>query len=275
MLTDARATQSHFDAYWMRVQELLKRDPSQTTTAVKLAKGGPFAVDGKVLVRELMQAMDGPQWNDPRVPSDSNWAWRSKHLPADGRRPKEVYLERLIVKEGGLKHWTFQMPTSSGLLSARSDKRRSIDLVYRRPDDHYTFIELKGDANNPLYAAFEVLGYAIAYLLTRKHSSRDIGGRHHVLSARRVDLMVLGPAHWYRHWGSTIDEASCALRPLAEAIETGLAAVLADRSALQPEQMNFSFRRYEHECGTAEAASEIVTMLAGHTPSPEHRAETP
>ena len=119
---------------------------------------------------------------------------------ANRRRPhltesEEVVLERRLAQRSS-DRWTCQMSTSSGLRSGVRDSRRSIDLVQKVQENEYRFIELKVGSDQPLYAIFEVLGYGLLYLLARQHK-RIGAGTHNVMTASRIELVVLGPSSWF------------------------------------------------------------------------------
>jgi hypothetical protein len=65
-------------------------------------------------------------------------------------------------------------------------------------ENEYRFIELKVGSAQPLYAMFEVLGYGLLYLLARQHGRRG-EGKHDVMAARRIELVVLGPDNWFSY----------------------------------------------------------------------------
>jgi len=78
------------------------------------------------------------------------------------------------------------------------NSRRAIDLVRFIGPRHYAFVELKLGSDNPLYAAFEILGYALAYLHARADGWTGPGG-HDVFDAERIELIILGPKGWSRN----------------------------------------------------------------------------
>lgn len=129
------------------------------------------------------------------TPSKKNWTLRSQIELSDRNKSPEVVLERKIVK--ALRGRCFnQMPTASGLVNQSADKRRAIDLVYKRGKDSYEFIELKVDSDTPLFAAIEILGYGILYLYTRCELAYRAGDKP-VLRAKDVGLRVLAPAIYF------------------------------------------------------------------------------
>lgn len=77
-------------------------------------------------------------------------------------------------------------------------RRRAIDLVRHNGNKSFSFIELKLDSDNPLYASFEILGYALAYLHARMNNWKG-GETHDVMAAQKIELTVLGPTNWYQY----------------------------------------------------------------------------
>jgi len=247
--------ENYFDSYWQAVARLLNCNPKQKTSAIRLGAPETPPIDGVALVRELMAVMSGARWREPASASGGNWAWRSE-LSDHSTLSPEVVLERAVVALGGVADWTYQMPTSSGLHGSASGKRRSIDLVRRRGADHYALVELKVNSDQPLYAAFEILGYGLAYLHARRNGQRG-SGLHDVMTARRIDLVVLGPHDWYAFITRSGERHRFALAALAAAIESGLAPLLRELPDVSPEVMRFQFSSFGNAT-TSAAAAEIV-----------------
>lgn len=253
-----------FSNYWDMVVELLGgANPKRKTTAIEGAAASAFAEAGETNVRKLWMAMGGSRWAGPASASDMNWTWRAKN-DKEGVGSKEVALERKIVDLGGRERWSFQMPTSSGLEGPTSGRRRSIDLVHRTDPGHYTFIELKCCSDQPLYASFEVLGYCLAYLCARRHLLVREATVPEVLSAQRIDLLVLGPRDWYLHKRRNGKLAAYQLAGLERAIAAGLSALSASESAMPQMGIGFRFAAYASDPDdTATAAREIVDLFDG------------
>lgn len=149
--------------------------------------------------------------------SQQNWRWCSiqSQIGAANRSP-EVVLERAVAASclrAGRVDWGNQVPVASGLIRGVSDRRRAIDLVHRRGERHFEFIELKIASDTPLYAAIEIIGYACIWLLARgDRPSRPSA----LLDADQVDLRVLAPAAFYgshklQAIESRLDQSSSAL----------------------------------------------------------------
>ena len=128
--------------------------------------------------------------------SQENWRWWSPQtfIGAANRSP-EVVLERAIARAcvaGGRRDWSNQVPVASGVVRSTTERRRAIDLVHKRNEGHYEFIELKIASDTPLYAAFEIISYVGIWLL-----SRNVACGKPLLDAMRIDTRVLAPAAYY------------------------------------------------------------------------------
>ena len=137
-------------------------------------------------------------------PSRENWRWkRHPDLSPENKSP-EIRLERSIVSVCG-DHWSNQMPTASGLVSAAADKRAAVDLVYREDPSTYSLIELKVNSDNPLFAAIEILMYGLLFVWSR-NNQEGLGYQvqvQPVLAATSVRLSVLAPITYYRDYDLT------------------------------------------------------------------------
>lgn len=262
-----------FSNYWDKVAELLGgADPEHKTAAIEGTAAAMFAGGGEANVRELWKAIDGSRWTSPQSASDKNWTWRAENTK-EGDGSKEVALERKIFSLGGRQRWTYQMPTSSGLEGSWAGKRRSIDLVHTTGQGQYTLVELKCDSDHPLYAAFEVLGYGLAYLYARRYLTFPDAAPE-ILSAHRIDLLVLGPRDWYCYKQRNGMRTPYQLAALERAISAGLAALATHESAMPCLGMGFRFAAYaSNPDDTATAAQEIVDLFDGKVPWPTTNCE--
>ena len=134
--------------------------------------------------------------------SKKNWQLRQQTSIDDTNDSKETLLERAIVvscKQGWLRGWYNQIPVASGLIDHRKGKRAAIDLVRKLDDRTFELIELKWEANNPVYAAFEILGYGLVYLFSRSNAAALGYERYkpQLLDARSVSLSVLAPTPFF------------------------------------------------------------------------------
>lgn len=177
--------------------------------------------------------------SDYHRPSIENWRFE-KQKAIGGDNKKEVALERAIVNIpaeiwSNAACWANQVPTASGLVDPDADRRRAIDLVYRRRDDSYEFIELKVDEKSggtPLFAAMEILQHGLLYVFSRENeeTSRFVKKEPDLLQATNIHLRVLAPASYY---------AECDLAWLEVCIDRGLGSFLANRGLSF--QMDFKF----------------------------------
>lgn len=137
-------------------------------------------------------------------PSKENWRWK-RHLELSPQNTSpELKLERAIVAACG-DNWSNQMPTASGLVGPAADKRAAVDLVYRENPTTYSFVELKVDTNNPLFAAIEILMYGLLFLWS-KNNMEQLGydkQKQPVLAASKVTLSVLAPGSYYSDFDLT------------------------------------------------------------------------
>lgn len=246
----------YFDRYWQAVERLTSCDPARKSSAILLGRPNPAPVDGVTLVRELWASMGGERWANPVSVSAGNWVWRSS-LPAHKTTSPEVTLERAVVAVGGHQDWTFQMSTASGLHGRASGLRRAVDLVHRRGDGHYEFIELKVDSDNPMYAAYEILSYGLAYLHARLNGKRGVG-IHDVMTAKAIDLVALGPSDWYMHTRRGGAGIEFELRELTSMIANGIAGLVESVGSAGQLRMGFRFDKFEQGADTLPTAADIV-----------------
>ena len=160
------------------------------TRAIELSERAYPDLITPASIGQLYESLDCDGWKQS---VGANWEWRYKE-PGE-TDSKEVLLERAIAKQDKSR-WACQMSTSSGVEGPYFHRRRAIDLVRRVGPRRYAFVELKIDSDNPLYAAFEILGYALAYLHARTQG-RTGSGNHNVFDAERIELTILGPEKWY------------------------------------------------------------------------------
>jgi len=166
------------------------------------AARGPQELDGLRLTQAIYQRI-ATNWDPSSIrKSKENWRWRPCLKVSAHNKSAEVPLERAVV---GLKlaEWTNHVPTASGLCGSNPGKHRCVDLVRRTGDLHYEFIELKVGANNPLYAAMEILQYGMLYLFTRTHLAElcyNPNTLPELLQAIVVHLRVLAPTNYYKYY---------------------------------------------------------------------------
>ena len=146
--------------------------------------------------------------------SQENWRWKRHLETSEANTSAEVTLERAIVSALG-ENWSNQMPTASGLVGPHADKRSSVDLVWRKDPDSYSFFELKVESNTPLFAAIEILLYGLLFVWSRNNQA-ELGYDTEiqpVLRASKIELCSLAPRKFYQEFY---------LRNLSEALNQGL-----------------------------------------------------
>lgn len=180
----------------------------------RLCREGWRGHDAELLLRSLYDQIL-QSWSGSPSRSVENWRFvKQTYLGPANLRP-EVSLERTISQITD-ENWVNQVPTAMGIDDSGA---HHIDLIHRRGSE-FTFIELKVDANNPVYAAFELVQYAMTYILSRSHPDRlgyDLADLE-ILRAKQVKLVVLAPDEFYppgcHQW----------LRRLEVALNAGLGA---------------------------------------------------
>ena len=133
------------------------------------------------------------------TPSRANWCPRRRTELSPSNRSPEVLLERavaLLGKHKKLKDWFNQVPVASGLRDGRADKRAAIDLL-RYQDNRAEFVELKWKSDTPVFAAFEILLYGLAYLFARDNQVAFKYQGKRLMRASEVSLRVLAPRAYY------------------------------------------------------------------------------
>jgi hypothetical protein len=189
-----------------------------------------------------------------RLASRENWRWLKQTAQSDGNRSREKRLEKAIVRLA-TDDWVNQVPTASGVMGS-GERHRNIDLIHQLGLDQYEFIELKVDADSPLYAAREILGYGLIYLLSREHRT-TLGYSPHLalLRAQRIELKVLAPLSFYADHGRREE-----LDRLQTKIQTGLQVLLAGRGEPLGLAMSFWFEAFPDACRW-ETPSETQELL--------------
>lgn len=134
-----------------------------------------------------------------KPPSLKNWRLE-KVLSIEPSNPSaEVQLEKCFSRVSG-EAWGNAIRTSSGVFGTYAGKKANIDLGWKQMDC-MTFIELKWDSNSTSYAAFELIGYAMAWLQARTRSSEmgylEYGELRDVLRFENTHWIVLAPQCYF------------------------------------------------------------------------------
>lgn len=193
-----------------------------------------------------------------RLPSKSNWQLRRVvNLTAHNQSP-EVLLERAIVilaQRGLLEGWYNQMPIASGLINQNFDKKAAVDWV--RYNGHSAeLIELKCTSDTPLYAAFEILRYGLAYLFCYMHRKKFGFEDYSLMQLQKISLRVLAPHEFY-------DQHD--LSALATALQAGLRQLFYEKTQGELET-GFSFFSFPAGFKLPFARGEEVSAYA-HLPA--------
>ena len=155
------------------------------------------------------------------TPSLENWRIKRQLSISPKNSSPEILLERAIArlgeredrlgKRGEFKEWFNQVPVASGLINDKADKRAAIDLL-RCQEGRAEFVELKWKSDTPVFAAFEILLYGLAYLYSRVNRKTLGYLKKPLMSVSEVSLRVLAPRAYYAdydlNWlGEGLDEA--------------------------------------------------------------------
>jgi len=206
-------------------------------SSLRLAAGNLPSVDGRLLLQQLYDQIEENRHETVRPasipPSEQNWILQSNPVYADENTSPEVTLERELIRSYGDGLYN-QVSTSSGLIDARLDKARNIDLVLDLGGRRYEFIELKVGSNTPLYAAMEVVTYALIYLFSRRHADSLGYSDLPLISSHEIALRVLAPYDYYEDYD---------LGPLERLLNVGFARLLAT-DLWGGISMSFDFERF-------------------------------
>ena len=125
--------------------------------------------DGQLLCKIVYKQLELRYSNRPRKrkPSQENWRWEQQIHLVDNNSSAEVNLEKRLIRSSN-PNWANAIPTASGLFDD-GGRKANIDLAVRNGKTA-AFIELKWDSNHPVYAAVEIIGYAMAWVQARVHA---------------------------------------------------------------------------------------------------------
>jgi len=212
--------------------------------------------DTTELFKNILDQIRGNFRADRQV-SDTLWVLRKETgLDPINNKSSEKLLEKVIASCLDPTSWYNQLTTASGLRSAHADKARNIDLVHKRHDGKsaYEFIELKYQesadshgANNPLYAAWEIVCYGLLYVFARTTQKLQSLPHRPLLDAtkvKKVHLIVLAPEGYYQYKRRAGDYRRYRLEWLEEAINKGLKSV-----TVQGLMIDFVFQKFTPEFG--------------------------
>lgn len=238
-----------FDGVDARINSYLFSDARYSfrhkRSCIALSKAQPDSFDGSALISAIYRRIEENLSGCPNRPASSkNWTLRATDTenaikPNSKNTSDEVCLERAIIQRWPGK-WMYQMPVASGLFGNSVDKRSAVDLVFRRGDGLFDFVELKFGSNTPLHAAMEILCYGLVYLASRKDSAGRLAyGKANplpVMNASAISLIVLAPSKYYK--------SDYKLEWLERSINIGL-ATLVEATGLANLKIDFRFEKFQ------------------------------
>lgn len=221
--------------------------------AIRLSENqGPLGTghgtpDTSKLFSEILKCIHSNHRSERHV-SETLWVLRKETALDTGSKSAEKILEKVIASSLDPARWYNQVVAASGLAAPNQDRKRSIDLIYERGRSEYDFIELKYQekkdshgANNPLYAAWEIVRYGLLYVFARNVVSRQSIANKPLLDparVKRVHLIVLAPDGYFRYRPRGENYLDYCLEWLEKAINKGL-------KSLQPGlSIDFTFERF-------------------------------
>lgn len=215
----------------------------QRTTYRRIASRPVPEVELVELTRRLFQLI-GCNLNGRR-PSEQNWRWERQIAQVNPKnRSPEIVIERAVAflaenkllkdASGHEMVWCNQIPVASGLINGRAHKRAAVDLATIL-DGKLELYELKWKTDTPVYAAFEILRYGLAYLLCRT----KLAYAGPTMTVHALGLNVLAP-HWYYETEKG-EEKILDLTWLQAGLDAGIRAV-AQEEVKRPPNFQASFR---------------------------------
>ncbi|MBP5997999.1 MAG: hypothetical protein KA535_08615 [Azonexus sp.] len=265
------STTAVFENYWKQVRDVLGLLPSKRRSFIKdeniaLLKRDWKTFDGQQAVQRLFDSLASKGWQET---PGANWVWREKHTePSQQNDSQEVRLEHKIV-DLGRQRWTRQISTASGVDAkwdqkdkkhkrTRSNRRRSIDLVYDQGEGGFSFVELKVGSDSPIYALFEILGYGLAYWHSRQEKPNHQPDASRLMQAQKIDLVVLGPTSWYQ-------DTPHDMAALTEELNRGLAELTRGELPMRLCHTDYPLDDFKNAVPAADLAIAAITKLAPPT----------
>jgi hypothetical protein len=203
------------------VDQVLDVDDYATRRAALLLSKRGLGQGSGALVQRLFKVLD-QDWIvalSNAQPSRQNFRWRCPQTYiANDNASAEVSLERALIcalRDADRHDWSNQVPLISGIAGSHAFKRRAIDLVQRRGERSFEFVELKIESDTPVLAAIEILAYGLLWLLSHRDRQR-LGYAGPIPDAQDVGLSVLAPQEYYRRYSvggvaTTINDGLLAL----------------------------------------------------------------
>ena len=194
-------TEKIFDEWLGILGSAIGADPQyQHPTTLNRLATNPFRARSFNLVQRMLDLVQIKVNNGLGNPGQTNWIFRQVPDMAEGNGA-EVTLERTLINNlpvNGPRTWGNMTPVASGVCIPAADRRMAVDLV-EVENSTVTLIELKVITNTPLFAAVEILGYGLCYMIARAcprlfGCSPDLplfNGKRH------LKLRVLAPRPYY------------------------------------------------------------------------------
>jgi hypothetical protein len=138
--------------------------------------------------------------------SQENWRFTKNKCMDPKNTSSETRYERSLVNIPesvwpDAPNWANQVPIASGLNGPDCDGHTCIDLVHKSADREFDFVELKIEADTPLYAAMEIFKYGLVYIFSRQSTCvreyLPVREEESMLSADHIHLMVAAPSLYY------------------------------------------------------------------------------
>lgn len=172
-------------------------------TAALLLRSQPASLNTPTLLRQILSLIESnlaaphARWRTEGG-SEENWRWKKQLEFSSRQSVDETTVEKLVALQCD-ECWVNQVPTASGLMDENSDQHCNIDLVHKRDEDCYEFIELKLDDSTPLFAAFEIVKYTLLLLISRERGQefRYSKESNPLLWTTSAKLVVLAPPEYY------------------------------------------------------------------------------
>ena len=136
-----------------------------------------------------------------KLASHSNklWCCRCETEIRDNNCSPETLLEKavaMLADENLMPGWFNQCPVASGIVDARKDRRRAIDLIHLS-GGRARLIELKWKSDSPASALFQILEYGLAYLLARFHMREFQLEKRQLMNIDQIGLEVVGSREFF------------------------------------------------------------------------------
>ena len=230
----------------LSIKDWLKRDYSNRTDALAILNAGITEPPLNLWVNQFVVTGHNR--------SKKLWQWRQARRLADHNLSPEKILEKKAVELLNGDTWANQVNTAAGLSLNTGDRKRSIDLINMVAPGHYRFIELKIESNNPVYAAVELLEYALLYwwLRCRPDILKPDADRDNkaLMKARHVVFEVLAPGNFYSGYSPTD------LRKFANVLTRAFQKLSEDKMEIE-----FVFTQFTDALPAAWSKTSIVKAL--------------